>query len=165
LKIYKNSDLSLIVEKNYNEIITIRLINQSDLNNLMNWKNENRFFFFHNSIISKEKQKNWYKSYSKRDQDYMFIINVNNISVGCMGIRYLQKKWDVYNIILGDLNFQKQGIMGKAFQKMLDFAIKNHKTDITLKVLEHNPAIKWYEKQGFTILEKNNDHYIMLLKK
>jgi len=164
LKLYKKPNLSLIVENSYNKVITLKLIDQSDLNNLMNWKNTNRSFFFHNSNISKQQQKIWYQSYCQRDQDYMFIVNFNELPIGCMGIRYLQKYWDVYNIILGDMNFQKQGIMGKAFKKMIDFAIKNYKTDIVLKVLKHNPAIRWYEKQGFTIVEKNNDHYLMLLK-
>ena len=54
--------------------------------------------------------------------------------------------------------------MGKAFKKMLDFAIKNYKTDITLKVIKHNTAVKWYQNQGFTVVKKNEDHYLMLLK-
>ena len=164
LKLYKKKNLSLIVEDDYNKIITLRLIKQSDLNHLMHWKNTNRSFFFHNNKISKQQQKIWYQSYCQRDHDYMFIVSTNQLPIGCMGIRYLQENWDVYNIILGNMNFQKQGIMGKAFKKMLDFAIKNYKTDITLKVLKHNPAVKWYQKQGFTVVKKNEDHYLMLLK-
>lgn len=164
MKLYKKPNLRLIVENDYNKIITLRLIDQSDLTNLMNWKNTNRSFFFYNNKISKHQQKIWYQSYCQRDQDYMFIVNLNELPVGCMGIRYLQGNWDVYNLILGDMNFKKQGIMGKAFKKMLDFAIKNYKTDIVLKVLIHNPAIKWYKEQGFNIVKKNNDYYLMLLK-
>ena len=115
-------------------------------------------------MISQEDQTKWYKLFKSRKNDYMFVIINNNSLVGCMGIRLINDEWDVYNVILGNLKYSKKGIMSIAFFKMIEFALSLKKTKISLKVLKNNPAIIWYKKQNFEIINSNENFYTMIYK-
>jgi len=142
----------------------LREANSLDLSNLRRWKNANRNFFFHKDEITEAQQLAWFNSYLTRAQDYMLIVLVNDQPIGCMGIRFLENEWDVYNVILGEIRYEKKGFMSKAFQVMLKFASSTNNNPITLKVLENNPAVIWYQKQGFEIITKIKNHYQMVFK-
>jgi RimJ/RimL family protein N-acetyltransferase len=79
-----------------------------------------------------------------------------------MGIRVLESAWDVYNVILGLPDHGGKGLMGKSLQTMLRFALSLHAMPITLEVLRNNPAVAWYQKNGFVITSEQRDHYCML---
>jgi ribosomal protein S18 acetylase RimI-like enzyme len=142
----------------------LRAANRLDLLNLRNWKNAQRAFFFHTEEITEGQQQAWFDTYQSRPQDYMLIVDVNGRAIGCMGIRLLEAEWDVYNVIVGDAIYAKKGYMGKAFQAMLAFAASQTLRPITLKVLKHNPAVSWYQKQGFEITAEQLDHFQMSFK-
>ena len=146
--------------------LIMRLIDSNDLENLRSWKNSQKMFFFHTASISEEQQIDWYQSYVKRNNDFMFmILNIENKPVGCMGIRLINEEWDIYNVILGSIKYEKLGFMSKSFTKMIDFAYTKTKCAIGLKVLKHNPAVDWYKKNGLFIVEEHLNYYYMLLKK
>ena len=94
----------------------------------------------------------------------MFVIINNNSLVGCMGIRLINDEWDVYNVILGNIQYSKKGIMSIAFFKMIQYALSLKKTKISLKVLKNNPAIIWYKKQNFRIINSNENFHTMIYK-
>ena len=144
--------------------ISIKPINKSYLSKLRLWKNQNKNNFFHKDLITQEDQTKWYKLFKSRKNDYMFVITNNNSLVGCMGIRLINDEWDVYNVILGNLKYSKKGIMSIAFLKMIEYALSLKKTKISLKVLKNNPAIIWYKKQKFEIINSNEIFHTMIYK-
>jgi ribosomal protein S18 acetylase RimI-like enzyme len=146
-----------------NSILEIRSINIKDLKNLRKWKNKYKEFFFSKHQISQAQQKNWYRLYAKRPYDLMFILSFDKDNFGCMGIRWLQNKWDIYNVILGKKEYGDYGYMGQALKLILNFSNKLKSAPVTLKVLKKNPAVKWYKKQGFKIIKYHDDYYIMKL--
>jgi RimJ/RimL family protein N-acetyltransferase len=137
--------------------VKIRLIGQSDLKDLLLWKNSHRKFFFHQKLINESQHLNWYQSYLSGEDNLMFIVEVFNVSIGCMGIRKFESDWDIYNVILGDKSYSKKGYMGKALQQMISLAISQSNLPVRLKVLTDNPAISWYKANFFVVTcEKSN---------
>lgn len=142
-------------------VIRLRTADVTDLQNLRLWKNANCEYFFYKGEISAAQQGAWFESYQTRPLDLMFVVLANEKAVGCMGIRLLEGSWDVYNVILGEGEYGKRGIMGAAFQQMLAFAQTLNPSPITLKVLPKNPAVGWYQKQGFFITSESDDYLEM----
>ena len=141
--------------------LRLRAANEDDLENLRQWKNDHRAFFFHKMVISPEQQRAWFNTFKTRSDDFMFIVEVNNSAIGCMGIRLLGEVWDIYNVILGLPDYRKKGYMGKALQAMLNFAQSGNHCPMTLQVLQSNPAVAWYKKNGFVITGEHSDHFSM----
>lgn len=142
--------------------LEIRTITLADLENLRAWKNAHRMFFFHQEEIQPIQQEQWYSRYLQCSEDYMFIVEAEGHAVGCMGIRLLADGWDVYNVILGVTEYAGRGIMARAFQLMLQFASDRKHQPINLNVLKQNPAIGWYQKNGFQITSDGGGHFVML---
>lgn len=141
--------------------IYLRAATNSDLENLRKWKNEQREFFFHKEEITPQEQYKWFLAFQDRPYDFMFMVAYEERIIGCMGIRWLDGTWDIYNVILGRPEFGGRGLMGKAFKMMLNYVVTLRKMPITLKVLKHNPAVHWYEKNGFAISAEHDDHFQM----
>jgi RimJ/RimL family protein N-acetyltransferase len=94
----------------------------------------------------------------------MFMTIFDGQSFGCMGIRWLDNAWDIYNVILGRPEFGGRGLMSQAFKTMLAYALSVKRSPIALQVLKHNPAVKWYLKNQFVITAERDDHYAMLFQ-
>ena len=139
--------------------LLLRSANENDLENLRQWKNEQREFFFHKEMISPEQQREWFNGFQTRSHDFMFIVEANGKAIGCMGIRLLGEVWDIYNVILSLPEYGRRGIMGKAFQAMLTYAKSVKNCPITLMVLKTNPAVAWYAKNGFMVKAEQPDHF------
>ena len=143
--------------------VWLRSADARDLENLRNWKNRDREFFFHTDEISAEHQEKWFQAYQARADDFMFIILAGETPAGCMGVRMTgERTWDVYNVILGASELRGSGLMSHALQAMLRFALSRHRARITLKVLKDNPAVAWYRKNGFVVAAEHTDHFCML---
>lgn len=141
--------------------LAIRSITSEHLEDLRNWKNAHRQYFFHQAIIEMPDQARWFAGYLQRAEDFMFVVECEGKSIGCMGIRWAEPGWDVYNVILGRTEFAGRGRMGRAFQTMMGFAMSRRAALITLKVLKDNPAIGWYIKNGFCVVADGGDHLAM----
>lgn len=139
--------------------LRLRSATDLDLDMLRTWKNAQSQFFFHQAEISPAQQRAWFDAFVQRPDDYMLMVEHQGTAKGCMGIRLLDTEWDIYNVILGDPTFGKQGHMGRAFAAMLGMARQQHDLPITLKVLKHNPAVGWYLKNGFTTASEAADHF------
>ena len=143
--------------------VTLRTITKEDIELLRKWKNSDRKYFFYNKIIGTGQQKKWYKDYSSRENDYIFMVEYRSIAIGCMGFRKISDMMDIYNVILGLKKFGGRGLMGQALRLLCSYIRGTFAKDITAKVLTHNPALKWYLKNNFKKIEVHNDFiYIML---
>ncbi len=142
-------------------------IQEKDIEKLRLWKNATRQSFFFQDIITEEMQKRWYEGYKARrikNEDFLFLVKEkkNDHAIGCMGFRLENGKIDLYNIIRGEAS-QGDFTMKSAMITMLGFIRANTDKMITCKVLLDNPAVEWYKKTGFTILEATNDYYTMTI--
>jgi RimJ/RimL family protein N-acetyltransferase len=142
--------------------LTLRAVTDVDLENLRQWKNEQREFFFHKDEITPEQQRNWYAAFQGRPYDFMFMTALDGQTFGCMGIRWLENAWDIYNVILARPELGGRGHMSKAFKTMLAYALALKRSPITLQVLKHNPAVRWYLNKEFVITSEYDDHYTMI---
>lgn len=155
---------SIILAVQGNSHLMLRAAAAADLEDLRQWKNDQREFFFYKNEISLDQQKIWYAAFQSRPLDLMFMTILDGQSFGCMGIRWLDNAWDIYNVILGRPEFGGRGLMSQAFKTMLAHALSVKRSPIALQVLKHNPAVKWYLKNQFVITAERDDHYAMLFK-
>jgi RimJ/RimL family protein N-acetyltransferase len=139
---------SFILNSNQDEVF-LRTIMASDCENIRQWKNENRFSFFFQDIITSQMQEKWFGEYLERVADNMFVVQHDDIAIGCMGFRLIDGKADVYNVILGNPDYGRKGFMSKALALMCSYILSNSIQNIGLKVLRSNPALNWYLKNGF----------------
>jgi RimJ/RimL family protein N-acetyltransferase len=140
--------------------LRLRAVTADDAERLRIWKNQNRQFFFHKAEILPEQQLAWIVQHLDRPDDYMFVVELLTEPIGCMGFRVVEHEADVYNVILGREDLAGQGLMSAALQTLLRFA-EGQSDRISLKVLKDNPAVGFYERNGFRIAEDQPDHYFM----
>jgi RimJ/RimL family protein N-acetyltransferase len=140
----------------------IRSITVDDIELLREWKNAHRKFFFYKEIITEEQQQAWYKRWSQEMQDHLFIVEVDKHSIGCIGTRLFHDTADVYNVILGDKQFSGRGIMSEALCATVAFSqLLYSGLPVCVRVLQTNPAIAWYEKNGFARITANDEFVTM----
>jgi RimJ/RimL family protein N-acetyltransferase len=153
----KNSVSIAVASEPYT--LCLRSATDHDLDHLREWKNAQRMFFFHQDLITPAQQQTWFDSFVQRTNDFMLLVEHDGAPIGCMGIRLMGDEWDIYNVILGNPAYSKQGHMHRAFTAMLQMAQAKRALPITLKVLKHNPAVGWYLKNGFTTTFEATDHF------
>lgn len=158
----------MIYQKQHPEF-RLKTIETSDLDDLRNWKNENRQFFFYKEIITEEQQQNWFEKHQKNDDDFMFVVQEESagdfVNIGCMGYRLEDDHVDVYNIMRGRSVPASTHSMAEAFQMMNNYIAESYDMPISCVVLTDNPARKWYEKLGFISKEQREDHVLHVLDK
>jgi RimJ/RimL family protein N-acetyltransferase len=160
--------MNSFLKENYNVVVDIerkivlRSATLNDNENLRKWKNSQKMYFFYQDEIDQEMQNQWFAKYCSRELDIMVIIEINKIPIGCMAIRFIDDKWDIYNVILGEESYGGKGFMGMAFKELLKLGLSIRNKEISLNVLKHNPAVNWYLKQGFTICEEHEGYYYMI---
>ena len=158
---FKKPEIKLIV--NNDPRLIIRSIKIKDIEILRNWKNQNKNFFFTKKAISIPQQKKWFQLYNQQTYDLMFMVVFEEENFGCMGMRWIKNNWDIYNVMLGNKKYGSKGYMGQAFKVMTNLAKELKIGPIKLNVIKRNPAIKWYEKQGFKIINSYKRYHIMIL--
>ena len=135
-------------------------IGEADLENLRNWKNEHRESFFFKGIISPEDQRRWFVAYCERPDDYMFVIRLKSMPIGCIGFRLLDKTLDIYNVILGVAEVGRQGWMRQTLRLTCTYALSRYPGVLLgVKVLCANPAVDWYKRNGFVETRVLDDHF------
>lgn len=152
--------------------LQLRSIAEGDIENLRNWKNVNKHSFFLNQDISPEQQQKWYDSFLQRENDHMFVVEQlageEWQAIGCMGFRKLDDEGcvDAYNIIRSKKIEPATFTMSEAFSTMLAYAAGMYPGfPLQVKVLSNNPAVAWYKKNAFTIIDTVNNYYLMELNK
>ena len=139
----------------------IRKFNKNDIDIVMQiWKNEN--IKAHNFIEEEYWQNNYEYVRNLLPNSEIYVYTNQNIIEGFIGINN--------NYIEGI--FVKSDSQNKGIGTALLNKAKEIKTNLTLSVYEKNKkAIKFYQKNGFTIVKENIDintsqkEYVMLWKK
>ena len=150
----------------------LRMIDVADIEDLREWKNANKGSFFLRQDITSEQQGEWYAKFREQEDNFMFVVEQllgqQWEKIGCMGFRYLPDEncVDGYNIIrsrkIGDASFS----MSDAFRTMLAHADSVYPDmPLRVKVLSENPAVAWYERNGFTTIGARDGYYLMEVDK
>ena len=155
------------MRRNQNLNFSLKLISEDDLNNLRNWKNSNRENFHFKDNITLAMHTTWYLEYIKRyerKQDFMFIVKYLEVSIGCLGFRKIEDSWDGYNVIRGEVLPGTKGFMSQAFLESIKIAWDIAPLPFQVNVLNYNPAITWYLKCGFKIVNKDKLSTLLVKK-
>jgi len=91
----------------------------------------------------------------------MFVLEVEEERIGCMGFRVQDELVDIYNVILGNKEYGGMGLMGRALAAMIRFIRTQYSLPITAKVLKGNSAIRWYLDNGFVIIVSHNRYDVI----
>ena len=163
-------DKNLILSLADHADLRLRAIGREDIENLRIWKNRHKNSFFLNRDILPEEQERWFAAFQDRADDYMFVVEQAAAgdwqSIGCLGFRKLadEASVDAYNIMRGEKGAHAASFtMSDAFRAMLAFAASRYADlPIRCKVLCNNPAVEWYKKNDFSIIENVNDEYYLM---
>ncbi len=143
--------------------LSLRTIDEEDIEQLRKWKNEHRDFFFYKKVINEGEQKAWYQRWAQEDLDNLFIVESADQKVGCIGVRKFENTADVYNVILGDKRFGGTGLMSEALCATVAFGQMLYPgLPVCVRVLRANPAIGWYERNGFVRTAENDEFVTMV---
>lgn len=148
----------------------LRSIDSGDLEDLRIWKNANKNSFFLKDDITAEQQRVWFNHFCHRAADHMFVVEQHTDQgwekIGCMGFRFLPDEGciDAYNIMRSRKIEPASFNMSDPFRLMLAYARTLHDNlPLRCKVLTDNPAVTWYERNGFSRAEQRDDHVLMEL--
>lgn len=142
------------------EGVRLRPIGLGDLEFLRESKNRNKESFFHREEISPDQQAAWFAEFMTRPDDHMFVVQVDGVPVGCMGYRLGTDDLDFYNIIRS--SDTAPGVMHKALRSLIDVALERYPArEVQARVLVRNPAIGWYQRCGFRIVQATEDYVLM----
>lgn len=141
--------------------ITLRPVLSSDLMKMRSWRNSDwaRSFFLNSEIISPEQQEKWYQSYINKTDDYMFIIELDNIDVGTVALYHVnhdEGSAEFGRLLIAEKEARGRSIGEKVLRILSEFAFNDFKlSKITLEVFSDNDkAVYIYQKVGFTVYDK-----------
>ena len=161
-----------IVSDSRHPDMRLRMIDISDIGELREWKNANKNSFFLRDDITPEQQGTWYANFRERENDFMFVVEQRVgdewQKVGCMGFRLLPDEGcvDGYNIIRSRRFNGASFSMSDAFIAMLAYADAEYPDQpIRVKVLSGNPAVEWYERNGFATIDEKDGYKLMEVDK
>lgn len=150
------------LETDIHKGLILDLINENDVEKLRQWKNQNNKFFFQKATIDKTQQELWFsKIYLTDNSNYIFIIKYNSIDIGTIGVRKINKIWDIYNVMNISTDYLGKGFMSISLKLVIDFAKSLDDVKIRAKVLSDNTNLKWYIKNGFKIY-KTEDYFNLI---
>lgn len=132
----------------------LRSVNAGDQDLLRTWRNATRGSFFQTAEVDADGQKRWFQGYLGRSDDFLFMIMAGDAPVGCAGVRQRDGGWDVYNVIRGVRTAASRGFMGRGLSLAVAFARERLELPVTAVVLAANPAVAWYLRQGFEIVDR-----------
>jgi hypothetical protein len=127
----------------------LRGANLGDQETLRLWRNAHAHRFFHQQPVTPECQRRWFEGYLGRPDDFLFMVVAGEETVGCIGIRFRDGGWDVYNVIRGRASRDSAGFMSLALAAVIEFARGRRPAAVRADVLPDNPALAWYLRNGF----------------
>jgi ribosomal protein S18 acetylase RimI-like enzyme len=156
-------DRSLTLRGKDAPVVSLRSIGPGDLEELRVWKNANTQAFFFKGQIDPAMQAKWYAGYRGRAHDHMFIVEHGGAKAGCMGFRVEPDgSVDTYNMIAAPQSKGK-GLMKAAMRLMCSYIAQKHGKDIGCLVVMGNPAVKYYESCGYSVVGEKEGHHVLKL--
>lgn len=138
-----------------NESITLRLIEESDLETTLGWRNRDdaRVWFKTSSPLSLEQHQAWFHRYLNKDDDFLFVVEADGKLVGQASVYDIQ--WDKGLAEIGRFlvapESSGKGYIGKACEALIRLCTdKLTLRYLFLEVIEaNNRAIRLYQRNGF----------------
>jgi ribosomal protein S18 acetylase RimI-like enzyme len=129
----------------------LRGVDLGDQDVLRCWRNSHAHRFFDQQSITAASQQCWFEEYLVRPDDFLFMVMAAEQPVGCIGIRFRDGEWDLYNVMRGGVGRGSAGFMSQALAAVIAFARDRRPTTVRADVLADNPAVAWYLSNGFVI--------------
>jgi RimJ/RimL family protein N-acetyltransferase len=151
-------------------VVRLRLLEASDLQTTLSWRNQNRQWFFNSAPISAAEHRAWFDQYLERDDDYVFIIeqlSENRAPVGQVAlynIDWENRRAEYGRLLIGEPWARRKGMARKATEILLEYAFTSLGIDaIQLEVLQANsPALSLYTRCGFVQTAAHGNIIIMM---
>jgi RimJ/RimL family protein N-acetyltransferase len=154
--------LSMSFSSSTGDPIGLRLAGAEDQDHLRDWRNAHARRFYQQSHVSDESQRRWFEAYLDRPDDFLFMVMEAGHAIGCMGIRFLDREWEVYNVIRGVESTCSKGLMSSALAMMLEFAWRSRPVPVRVEVLADNPALAWYLRNGFVVIDADTRSFRLI---
>ncbi len=153
--------------------VGLRLLEPGDIEMIRTWRNRDdvRMYFDDPSMISVERQKEWFSRYRQRPDDYYFVIHWNDgeefIPVGGVSLYDVSNGSAEYGrCMIGEERARRRGIMTRASRILFDIA----KTQLSvsglyLRVFRTNVrAVRLYERMGYESAGRTETHLFMNIR-
>ncbi len=139
--------------RSYLKVIAVDTSN-SDLRMMMKWRIKNQDCYIEQPKITLRSFKKWfYDYYIKKRRILFFVVNPGGKPIGHMGIAEMKgESCKLDNIIRGEEG--NKGVMSKALQELLVIATRMFKNIYVKVKTDNDHAIKFYERNGFSIVGK-----------
>jgi diamine N-acetyltransferase len=146
--------------------VTLRLLEEADLPLTRSWRNryEIRRWFFRSDVVSAEAHASWFRSYTERDDDFVFVIEETSElrrpvgQVSLYNVDWERRRGEYGRLMVGDSEARGRGLARSATETLLDWALGPLGLDeVHLDVYEDNaPAVAVYEACGFVQARREN---------
>ena len=136
-------------------------VTAEDNRTLREWRNAAADAFFERAPITQEDQQRWFESYLTRREDFLFMVMEADAARGCLGVRMRDGEWDIYNVIRGTRTIGSRGFLACGLKMLVAFARSRAELPVRAIVLAENPAVLWYERNGFRIVGWRNGGILM----
>lgn len=156
----------------------LKKIENNDLDLLRNWRMQENItkYMLTDPVITKESQLEWFNKINNDESRIDYVIVCDNVRIGYYGITNINYENSSCEIgfYIGDNEYRGKGIF-KIVQKQIEDKIFNDLglNKIVINVLENNPIIDAYKRNGFTedlnlkkqIFKNNTKHNLLYLYK
>lgn len=135
--------------------LCLRLITERDLEMTLSWRNHDdvRIWFKNSNLLSLEQHRNWFQNYKNKDDDFLFIVEVDGKPVGqasVYGIQWEKESAEVGRFLVA-LEAAGRGYISQACGALLQISrVTLGLKSLFLEVFEKNKrAIRLYQSNGF----------------
>ena len=137
-------------------MLSLRPITSADMPKILGWRNKKdiRKWFFNSQVLAMKDQKKWYSAYENKDNDEMFIIQVDSVDIGIIAIYNIDKKnkkAEIGRLLIGEDEYRSKGYAYQAGKLLLKYAFNSLKMEkLYLNLFADNiTAVNLYTKLGF----------------
>jgi diamine N-acetyltransferase len=147
--------------------ILLRLLQEDDLDQTLGWRNrdEVRKWFKTANVISRAQHHEWFKAYSTKDDDFVFVILADGVPAGQVSLYRVD--WEAGQAEVGRFivapELQGNGIFRWAFRHLIDYSFDQLMLRyLYLEVMaENRRAIRAYANSGF-VEEHTSDGFVRM---
>jgi ribosomal protein S18 acetylase RimI-like enzyme len=115
----------------------------------------------------------YWDNWGEGKNDHCLVVVMDNKIAGAVWIRTFQGELKGYGFINEQTpeiaialfeEYRNQGIGTRMMERMIELMKTEGYTQVSLSITKGNPAIRLYERLGFTTVDENEEDYIMLLR-
>ena len=131
-------------------VVALREIQESDAENLVQWRNENAEWFPAGEPLTVESHLAWYRNrYLTDPSQSMYMTLLDGRPVGVVGMTIHRGAGELERMILGNKAISRSGIMRESVRMLMDaYGLAYY----WLRVMPHNEVtINFHKRNGFKI--------------